>query len=519
MFTIGNITTYFVSRIASDGKKANDYKNLNSRAYALYKAGHIQSIMVLHMNNLYYVKCACLPEMKKDIVYRIELVLDRSGDIMGAGCGCPAGGKPYGSCKHISALCYALEEYSRIKEIRQPDACTSRLQEWNQPRKRRLDSREVEEIAFVKEEYGKNKRHSGTMVFDPRPIELQCTSPGEVSALRNSLADVGKDIAFLHLLSLPAPIPSRSGNQKHTIQGHVVYMYMYPLCLGDIPLPLTPIAHCERESALLASQPQPPCLQQISKACEKFLRSLSYSPEQARAVERATIKQRDCKRWHEERKFRITASNFGLISKRQRNHLSLTKQLLYKGSTGLSVPSLMWGQQHEADALEVYKQSLGEEFSMERGGIFISLDHGFLGASPDALVKDRDGITVKLVEVKCPYKARQTTVCDMCRDGSFYCSLDSNSQPKLKDSHEYYFQVQGQMAVSNIHVCDFVVWTPMECTIECIQFDKQFWSEKCYPFLQKFYINFLLPEIIYPKYPALPFDYSPHNLSIHSSFC
>jgi hypothetical protein len=38
--------------------------------------------------------------------------------------------------------------------------------------------------------------------------------------------------------------------------------------------------------------------------------------EQSHLVEKATITQRKCKRWYEERKFRITATNFGLIAKR-----------------------------------------------------------------------------------------------------------------------------------------------------------------------------------------------------------
>ena len=68
-FTIGNITTYFVSRLTSDGKKAKDYKNMNTRAYPLYEAGHIQSIFVSHNDNLFFIKCVCLPEMKKDKTY------------------------------------------------------------------------------------------------------------------------------------------------------------------------------------------------------------------------------------------------------------------------------------------------------------------------------------------------------------------------------------------------------------------------------------------------------------------
>ena len=100
----------------------------------------------------------------------------------------------------------------------------------------------------------------------------------------------------------------------------------------------------------------------------------------------------------------------------------------------------------------------------------------------------------------------------MCTNESFYCSLDENSQPTLKHSHEYYYQVQGQMAVTKIHKCDFIVWTPKQCTVETITFDEKFWDESCKPLLKHFYFNFLLPEIIYPRHPDIPLDYSPVNL-------
>ena len=156
--------------------------------------------------------------MKKDIVYRLEMSIDSNGDIESASCGCPAGGKPFGSCKHISALCYALEEYSRIKQIRQPDSCTSRLQEWNRPRKRRLPPQEVEEIAFIKEEYGKSKRPLPSMVYDPRPTEFQCTTSAEVESIRDTLLASGSDIALLHLLPLANSLMSKPGKglKKYT---------------------------------------------------------------------------------------------------------------------------------------------------------------------------------------------------------------------------------------------------------------------------------------------------------------
>ena len=77
--------------------------------------------------------------------------LDDHGDIVSGSCGCSAGGKPHGSCKHIATLWYALEVYYRLlEEIRLQDSCISCLQVWNRPRKRRLPPQEVEEISFIR---------------------------------------------------------------------------------------------------------------------------------------------------------------------------------------------------------------------------------------------------------------------------------------------------------------------------------------------------------------------------------
>ena len=100
---------YFITRVTSDGKPANDFKNVNSHAYPLFKAGHIQSVFAMQKDTSHYIKCVCLPEMKKDKSYNINITLDRFGDITQANCSCPAGTGPCGSCKHISALCYALD--------------------------------------------------------------------------------------------------------------------------------------------------------------------------------------------------------------------------------------------------------------------------------------------------------------------------------------------------------------------------------------------------------------------------
>ena len=485
-FTIANITNYFIKRVSVDGKPANDFKNINTRAYPLFKAGHIQSIYIRHQDNSYDIKCICLPEMKKDILYKMDLTMNSCGDVTSASCACPAGAGPFGSCKHIAALCYALEEFCRLKEVRPPDSCTSHLQQWNRPRKRHLDARDVSGINFIKHEFGKVKRTLSSVLYDPRPSEYTVTSGQEVEMLSQKLAATGKNIALRHLL--PVQIPAVPAPQ-------------------DLP-PAPPLSR-DKAVTSLSNQQQPLHCSSISEACTTFLTSLKYSPGEVAAVECATRQQRLCRRWQEERQYRLTASRFGAVVKRQRNHDTLAKQLLYSSVHSSGVSALMWGQQHEDDALEAYKRTLPSHLSLHGVGFFVS-SCGFLGASPDGVVKDNSD-SVRLVEVKCPYKARERNIEEMLDDPSFCCERE-NGQIRLKRKHDYYFQVQGQMSITGIHQCDFVVWTPLDLFITRIEYDPLFWSTQCYQKLKSFYFNFVLPEIVYPKHPHSPTDYTDVHL-------
>lgn len=141
-----------------DGKLANDFKNMNKKAYPLYKDGHLQSIIAIIDDRHCTYQGVCLPEMKKSVLYSINMVVEQEGgDIVSATCGCPAGKGPHGSCKHIAAMCYALEEFSKLKSTREHVTCTSKLQTWNQPRKRVLDSEKASDIKFIKLVHGKTK--------------------------------------------------------------------------------------------------------------------------------------------------------------------------------------------------------------------------------------------------------------------------------------------------------------------------------------------------------------------------
>ena len=47
---------------------------------------------------------------------------------------------------------------------------------------------------------------------------------------------------------------------------------------------------------------------------------------------------------------------------------------------------------------------------------------------------------------------------------------------KLKRNRVYYTQVHGQMGVSGVSLCDFIIYTKSGISVEGIAFDATYWS-------------------------------------------
>ena len=67
------------------------------------------------------------------------------------------------------------------------ESCTSRLQMWNQPQKRRLDSEKSSKILFHREKYGEVAKRYHVAFMDPRPEALQVTIDKEIKSLEDNL--------------------------------------------------------------------------------------------------------------------------------------------------------------------------------------------------------------------------------------------------------------------------------------------------------------------------------------------
>ncbi|KAJ8666268.1 hypothetical protein QAD02_007930 [Eretmocerus hayati] len=120
-------------------------------------------------------------------------------------------------------------------------------------------------------------------------------------------------------------------------------------------------------------------------------------------------------------------------------------------------------------------------------GLFVSKDYPFICGTPDRLL-----CYVNLLEVKCPYSSRHYMMKEVTVP---YLGRDQDGYLRLEKKHPYYYQVQGQMLVTNRAYCDLVVWTFVDMHHETIERDPDFIQEMLKTLID-FYDKHLKPAIL-----------------------
>ena len=113
-------------------------------------------------------------------------------------------------------------------------------------------------------------------------------------------------------------------------------------------------------------------------------------------------------------------------------------------------------------ARKKYEEIIGKSVFVP--GLVIKPEKPWLGASPDGAFINDDG-NLKLVEIKCPFSARESDVIDVP-------FLDKDHH--LKKSHQYYTQVQIAMYCCSATTCDFFVFSPKDYKLLTVEFDQDF---------------------------------------------
>ncbi|KAM4521272.1 uncharacterized protein V3H82_002221 [Fundulus diaphanus] len=229
--------------------------------------------------------------------------------------------------------------------------------------------------------------------------------------------------------------------------------------------------------AVIIHQDAPPCpklplddyhipptnyTQELTRQEQLHLHSLRVTLSQCRLIEASTRAQRAVPQWHFLRKKRVTASQF-----RQVCHVREVKtanNLAVRILEGMRpTADMQRGRDMQPGALKEYATM--KKVNTTPCGFVVHPDAPWLGASPDGLVYDpEENPEFGLVEINCP----NTQSYSNCK-----YLVNEEGEYKLRKSDRYYWQVQGQLLITGMSWCDFVVRATDDMFVQRIYRDEE----------------------------------------------
>lgn len=162
--------------------------------------------------------------------------------------------------------------------------------------------------------------------------------------------------------------------------------------------------------------------------------------------------------------------------------------------------AMKYGKENESLAFKEFERCMKTthiNFILKKTGLHINSQFPYIGASPDGIsVCDCHG--EGLLEIKCPFNYRK---------GLSKYIVDKKcpvtNENKIKKNHEYYYQMQLQMLVTDTKFCHFYVWTNSKdeknrSMLVHVEKDEVFCNSLKEKFEQVF-LKVLLPELITRK--------------------
>ena len=173
---------------------------------------------------------------------------------------------------------------------------------------------------------------------------------------------------------------------------------------------------------------------------------------------------------------------------------------------------MRWGLEKESVARNGYIKAMNSkghgEFCVTSCGLTLLPSHSYLGASADGIIIDPQRPTEPgVLEIKCPVSVDGESVlalapADIAAKYKGFYLHNHDGQVHLKPTSNYFYQVQGEMAIKSCKWAHFVVWTPANggsIFWEEIPVNDQLWQCEMLPKLRQFFRDVLLPEILLRK--------------------
>ena len=116
---------------------------------------------------------------------------------------------------------------------------------------------------------------------------------------------------------------------------------------------------------------------------------------------------------------------------------------------------MQYGILHEKDGLDIFMKQFSQVHTgsaLETKGLIIYDKIPFLGASPDGVATCGCCPKGVLLEVKSPYRLRETGL------NSWKVLEYFNENQKLKQNHTYFHQIQFYLGVLGLEQCHLIIY-------------------------------------------------------------
>ncbi|XP_033726735.1 uncharacterized protein LOC117316303 [Pecten maximus] len=436
-----------------------------SKGYKYFSEKYIYDIRVHQIDQGCLIRARSYRSQRKnEAPHDVEVVI-RNGpsfDSSSSKCSCAIGSG--GCCGHIAGVLHSVAHMKTtgVSAVPCDVAKTSLPQTWHIPRGEKIGgsvSSDVTLQGYDPKCPQRQTRGLRSTLYNPIPSGVEKL---DVQKLCENLYKVDKTCLFLTNVSLSSqqkeidtkygkfPKGSPLATQQRLRSDFVLNI----LNAGDFPkLPMQNLMVNELNVVL-----------EYSKNIQ--FNSLIISETQSLEIEESTRLQSQNPKWHRIRRDRITASVAGDIVKRQKEYDPLIKRL--QSTRKVVTANMRYGIASEPVAANAYVERLNGEVNIYPSGLVVSPWSPWLAASPDRKVycptlNPKYG----LLEIKCPVNPLSE-----CQ----YLTKDENGY-KLKERHNYFYQVMMQMAVTGMEWCHFFVWTPEESHLELILFNTNTWKE------------------------------------------
>ena len=167
------------------------------------------------------------------------------------------------------------------------------------------------------------------------------------------------------------------------------------------------------------------------------LSRINLTVDEAHKPKQSTRQQLQSAKWKESRIGRVTASRFGDVLPRWSLPSEFVINSFFDTRQHSTTPApINHGLQNKSKARNAYCSKTG--FVTRTCGLVVNLSLPWLGASPDGVVKDPSMKYLGLLEIKCPFTYRFSTIEKGCSDPGFFAMI-TDDKVTLKQEHKYYY--------------------------------------------------------------------------------